>query len=87
VDASTRRQGGWKCPGNRLSLISILDGGDPMTELRDKARALGLDRLTDEQLGQLQRALDTMAGHVRRLPRDLPPAQEMALIFRAKPAP
>jgi hypothetical protein len=58
-----------------------------MTELREKARALGLDRLSDEQLGELQRALDTMARHVRRLPRDLPAVQEMALIFRAKPAP
>lgn len=55
-----------------------------MTNLREKARALGLDRLSDAHLAQLQRALETMARHVQRLPRDLPPAQEMALVFRAK---
>ena len=52
--------------------------------LRDRARALGLERLADEHLAQLERALATMARHVARLPRDLPPAQEPALIFRAK---
>ncbi|HXZ01166.1 MAG TPA: hypothetical protein VEI03_14290 [Stellaceae bacterium] len=54
--------------------------------LRDQARALGLDRLADEHLAQLERALAAMARHLERLPRDLPPAQEMALIFRAKGA-
>ncbi|HWI29734.1 MAG TPA: hypothetical protein VN668_22350 [Stellaceae bacterium] len=57
-----------------------------MTELRDLARALGLDRLSNEHLAQLARALETMERHVARLPRDLPPAQEMALIFRARAA-
>jgi hypothetical protein len=54
--------------------------------LRDQARALGLDRLTDEHLAQLERAMTAMARHLQRLPRGLPPAQEMALIFRAKGA-
>lgn len=57
-----------------------------MRELRDRAQALGLDRLSDEHLAQLARALETMARHVARLPRDLPPAQEMALVFRARAA-
>jgi hypothetical protein len=54
------------------------------TELRDTARALGLDRLTDEHLAQLERAREAMRRHLLRVPRDLPPAQELALIFRAK---
>jgi hypothetical protein len=53
-------------------------------ELRDKARALGLDRLSDEHLVQLERAIVGMRRHLDRVPRDLPPAQELALIFRAK---
>jgi hypothetical protein len=57
-----------------------------MTELRNRARALGLDRLSDEHLAQLARALETIGRYVERLPRDLPPAQEMALIFRAREA-
>lgn len=58
-----------------------------MTELRDKARAIGLDRLTDEHLAQLERAMNGMERMLRRLPRDLPPAQEPALIFRAAGTP
>ncbi|MGO8918261.1 MAG: hypothetical protein ACLQJR_20370 [Stellaceae bacterium] len=54
--------------------------------LRDQARTLGLERLTDEHLAQLERAIAGMERHRQRLPRDLPPAQEMALIFRAKGA-
>lgn len=54
------------------------------TELRDKARAIGLERLTDEHLAQLERAMETMRRHLQRLPRDLPPQQELAVIFRAK---
>jgi hypothetical protein len=54
------------------------------SELRDKARALGLDRLSDEHLVQLDRAMAGMQRHLERVPRDLPPAQELALIFRAK---
>lgn len=59
-----------------------------MSDLREKARALGLDRLSDAHLEQFQRALEIIEQHRKRLPRDLPPTQEMALIFRAKgPAP
>jgi hypothetical protein len=54
--------------------------------LRDEARALGLERLSDEHLAQLERAMAGMARHLQRLPRDLPPTQEMALVFRAKGA-
>lgn len=53
-------------------------------ELRNKARALGLDRLTDEHLAELERALESMERHLRRLPRDMPPAQEPAHVYRAK---
>lgn len=60
---------------------------DPKTaELRGAARALGLDRLTDEHLGQFERAMAAMQRHLQRLPRDLPPAQEPAMIFRAMAA-
>ena len=52
-------------------------------ELQEEARALGLERLSEEQLAQLGRAKATMARHLRRVPRDLPPAQEPALIYRA----
>jgi len=48
------------------------------------AHALGLDRLTDAHLAQFGHALEIVAQHVQRLPRDLPPSREMALIFRAK---
>ena len=53
-------------------------------ELRDKARALGLDRLTDEHLAQFERAVTSMERHLQRLPRGMPPAQEPAHIYRAK---
>jgi hypothetical protein len=53
-------------------------------ELRDKARTLGLDRLTDEHLDQFERATTGMERHLKRLPRDMPPAQELAHVFRAK---
>jgi hypothetical protein len=53
-------------------------------ELRDKARALGLDRLTDEHLAQFERATIGMARHLERLPRGVPLAQEPAHIYRAK---
>jgi hypothetical protein len=56
-----------------------------MTEaIRDKARALGLDRLSDEQLAQFERATIGMERHLRRLPPDLPAAQEPAHVYRAK---
>ena len=53
-------------------------------ELRDKARSLGLDKLEDRHLVQLERAMRMVDAQLRRLPRDLPPTQELALIFRAK---
>ena len=57
----------------------------PMTdELRNKTRALGLDRLTDEHLEQFERATTDMERHLKRLPRDMPPAQEPAHVYRAK---
>jgi hypothetical protein len=53
-------------------------------ELRDKARTLGLERLTEEQLKQFERATTGMRRHLQRLPRGMPPAQEPAHIYRAK---
>ena len=57
-------------------------------EARRRAGELGLERLGDQHLQQFMRAQDTMARHLRRVPRDLPATREPALIFRAKdPAP
>jgi hypothetical protein len=53
-------------------------------ELRDKARALGLDRLTEEHLAQFERATTGMERHLQRLPRGMPAAQEPAHVYRAK---
>ena len=53
-------------------------------ELRDKARTLGLDRLTDEHLAQFERATAGMERHLKRLPRRSPAAQEPAHVYRAK---
>jgi hypothetical protein len=53
-------------------------------ELRGKARPLGLDRLTDQHLEQFERATTGMERHLKRLPRDMPPAQEPAHVYRAK---
>jgi hypothetical protein len=53
-------------------------------EPRDKARALGLERLTEEHLAQFERATSGMERHLRRLPRNMPAAQEPAHIYRAK---
>jgi hypothetical protein len=53
-------------------------------ELRDKAGALGLDRLTEEHLAQFERATSGMERHLQRLPRRVPPAQEPAHVYRAK---
>jgi hypothetical protein len=56
-----------------------------MTEdWRDRARALGLDRLSDEHLAQFARAAAGLQRHLERLPRDLPPGQEPAHVFRAR---
>ena len=53
-------------------------------ELRDKARVLGLDRLTDEHLAQFERAVTSMERHLQRLPRGMPAAREPAHVYRAK---
>ena len=53
-------------------------------ELRDRARAFGLDRLSDEHLEQFERATAEMERHLKRLPRDMPPTREPAHIYRAK---
>ena len=53
-------------------------------EWRRKADALGLERLTEEQLAQFQRATEGMQRHLARVPRDLPIAAEPAHVFHAK---
>jgi hypothetical protein len=53
-------------------------------EWHQKAKALGLDRLTDEHLAEFQRATEGMQRHRERLPGDPPIAAEPAHIFRAK---
>ena len=53
-------------------------------EIRDKARKLGLDRLTEEHLVQFERATAAMERHLQRLPRNIPAAQEPAHVYRAK---
>jgi hypothetical protein len=55
-----------------------------MSDIREIAKALGLERLTDEHLVQLERTLGAMQRHVARLPRDLPGEQEPVHVFRAK---
>ena len=53
-------------------------------ELRDKARALGLERLNEEHLAQFERATTGMERHLRRLPRPIPTAREPAHVYHAK---
>ncbi|HLJ22105.1 MAG TPA: hypothetical protein VKU84_18000 [Stellaceae bacterium] len=55
-----------------------------MNDIRERARALGLDRLSDEHLTQLERAMAGMKRHIERLPRDLTPADEPAHVYQAK---
>jgi hypothetical protein len=55
-----------------------------MTDTRETARALGLDKLTDEHLAQFERAAANMKRLIERLPRDLPVAQESAHVYRAQ---
>jgi hypothetical protein len=57
-----------------------------MNDIREIAKALGLEKLTDEHLIQLERILRAMEGHVARVPRDLPGGQEPFHVFRAKGA-
>ena len=53
-------------------------------ELRDRARALGLERLSEEHLAQFERATSGMERHLQRLPRHIPAAREPAHVYRAK---
>jgi hypothetical protein len=53
-------------------------------ELRDKARALGLDRLTKEHLAQFAARRAGWNVILQRLPRRMPAAQELARVYRAK---
>ena len=55
-----------------------------MSDLRERARALGLDKLTAEHLVQLERAAATMKRHIERLPGNLTVADEPAHIFQAR---
>ena len=52
-------------------------------ELRDRARALGLERLSEEHLAQFERATTGMERHLQRLPRHVPAAREPAHVYRA----
>ena len=67
-----------------MTAASVKEIHSMTQELRDKARALGLDRLTEEHLAQLERAMTSMERHLKRLPRDIQPAQEPAHAYRAK---
>ena len=67
-----------------MTAASVKEIHSMTQELRDKARALGLDRLTEEHLAQFERATTGMERHLKRLPRDLQPAQEPAHVYRAK---
>jgi hypothetical protein len=53
-------------------------------DIRELARAAGLDKLTDEHLAQLARAAAGMRRHIERLPKDLPVSDEPAHVFQAK---
>ena len=55
-----------------------------MDDIRERARALGLDKLTAEHLAQLERAAATMKRHIERIPKNLTVADEPAHIYRAK---
>jgi len=55
-----------------------------MNDIRERARALGLDKLSDEHLAQLERAMAGMKRHIERLPQDLTLANEPAHVYQAK---
>ena len=57
-------------------------------DIRGKAQAIGLDRLTDSQLERFDRAVAGMERPLKRVPHDLPATAEPAHVYRAKgPAP
>ena len=53
-------------------------------ELRDKARTLGLDRLSEEHLKQFERATTGMERPLQRLPPAVPTAQTPAHVYPGK---
>ncbi len=55
-----------------------------MADIRETARALGLDKLTDAHLVQLERAAANMKRHTDRLPKDLSVADEPAHVYPAQ---
>ncbi len=55
-----------------------------MTDMRERARAAGLDKLTDEHMIQFERAAAAMKRQLDLLPTDFPTAQEPAHIYQAK---
>jgi hypothetical protein len=55
-----------------------------MADSRDTARALGLDKLTDAHLAQLERALVNARRHIDRLPADLAAPDEPAHVYQAR---
>lgn len=55
-----------------------------MPTTRETARALGLDKLTDEHLAQFKRATANVKRHTDRLPADLTPADEPAHVYPAR---
>ncbi len=55
-----------------------------MADIRETARALGLDKLTDAHLAQLERAMANVKRHTDRLPADLAPADEPAHVYPAR---
>ena len=55
-----------------------------MADTRETARALGLDKLTDAHLAQLERAMANVKRHTDRLPADLTPADEPAHVYPAR---
>jgi hypothetical protein len=67
-----------------MTAASVKEIHSMTQELRDKARALGLDRLTEEHFAQFERATTGMERHLKRLPRGMPAAQEPAHVYRAK---
>jgi hypothetical protein len=55
-----------------------------MADIRETARALGLDKLTDAHLAQLERAMANVKRHTDRLPTDLTAADEPAHVYPAQ---
>lgn len=58
---------------------------DDLAALRRRARELGLDALTDDQLAEFGRAMAAAEKHVATVPRGFPPADEPAHVLRMTP--